>query len=566
MIAGLASLIITLGIIVLVIRRIAVGRRSGIDFADEVKDFFQYLILLILIVIVNTGLSGLISYALGADKRLIANQDLLARDSAYVVVATPLLIALSLWTRRTLERDEESRESFALLLYLTLVQVISFGVFATAGYSWILKLVDTRSFSGEDLGSALIWLVTLVFHYRMSQERLSTARRQLPFLILSGIALVLTIVATARLIRGLMIELLPFAETLLTTAGPNELARALILTLIALPAWYFYWFRNQSRTEATQLWNIYLLIIGIAGSLVTAIVSVSIVFYDILVWFLGDTSTNAAWIHFDGLPAATGALIGGLFSFTYHSSILRSHQGAEEGEIGRIYRYLLAAIGIVTTAVGAVTLVVSVVESLIQENQLVGRSPRNALLLAITLLVAGFPLWRILWSQIKHHISADPTHELSSISRKVYLFTLVGVSAIAAVVSTLTITVQIFQGLFGGDLGGATLRETSYAISILIVGILAGIFHLRIIQRERGSRQVSKRTHRYLLLIGPKDRTLERELVRSTGARVEIIASQDGLPSGWDRSEIEKLLAEHPDQELALIADEGKVRAIPIKR
>lgn len=565
MIAGFTSLIITLGVIVLVIRRIAVGRRSGVDFADEVKDFFQYLILLILIVIVNTGLSGLFAYAFGADKRLIANQDLLARNSAYVVVATPLLIALSLWTKRTLERDEDSRKSFALLLYLTLVQIISFGVFATAGYNWLLELVERRSLMGEDFGSVLIWLATLVFHYRMSQERLGE-RRQLPFLFLSGIALILTIVATARLIRGLMIELLPFAETLLTTAGPNELVRALILTLIALPTWYFYWLRNEAQAEATQLWNIYLLIIGIAGSLVTAIVSVSIIFYDILVWFLGDTSTNAAWIHFDGLPAATGALVGGLLSFAYHSRILGIHHDAEEGEIGRIYRYLLSAIGIVTTAVGAVTLMVSIVESLIQESQLVGRSPRNALLLAITLLVAGFPLWRVLWTQIKERISANHTLELSSISRKVYLFTLVGVSAIAIVVSTLTIAVQIFQGLFGGDLGDSTLRETSYAISILIVGIMAGIFHLRIIQNERGSRQVSKRSHRYLLLIGPRDHLLERELARSTGARVEMIASHDGMPSDWDRGEIERILTEHPDQELALIADTGKVRAIPIQR
>ncbi|MGA1706228.1 MAG: DUF5671 domain-containing protein, partial [Candidatus Nanopelagicaceae bacterium] len=139
MIAGFASLIITLGIIVLVIRRIAVGRRGGVDFADEVKDFFQYLLLLILILIVNSGLSGLIGYVSDSGKRLIANEDLLARDSAFVVVATPLLVAVAFWTHRTLERDEQSRESFALLLYLALIQVIAFANFATSAYRWILE-------------------------------------------------------------------------------------------------------------------------------------------------------------------------------------------------------------------------------------------------------------------------------------------------------------------------------------------------------------------------------------------------------------------------------------------
>ena len=566
MIAGLASLVITFGVIILVIRRIAVGRRGGIDFADEVKDFFQFLLLLILILIVNSGIAGLISYALNSDKRLIANEDVLARDSAFVVVATPLLIAVALWTRRTLERDEDAKESFAFLLYLSAIQIISFASFATNAYRWLLDFVDSGAIAGPDLGSTLVWLATLLFHYRMSRLRLTQERIQFPFLILSGISLVLTIVASARVVRALMVEFMPFAETILTTAGPNELARGLILALIALPTWYAYWFINQSRAQATQIWNIYLLIAGVGGSLVAALVSASTILYDTLVWFFGDTTTNAAWAHFDALPTASGALIATLLSFTYHSRVLAAHHDSEEGEIGRIYRYLLSAIGLVTSAVGAVTLVVAVVESFIEENQLVGRSPRNALLLAITLLVVGLPVWQILWARINHRIKEDPTHELASISRKVYLFTVVGVSAIAVVASALTITVQIFQGLFGGDLGGATVREISYAVSILVVGLIGGIVHLQIIRHERTQAGPRSKTHKFLLLIGPSDKALARELERSTGARVEILESLDGLATQWDRAKIKELLAEKKDSEIALIAEAGQIKAIPIKR
>ncbi len=566
MIAGLASLIITLGAIILVVRRIAVGRRGGIDFADEVKDFFQYLLLLILLIIVNTGLSGLITYAFGSDKRLIANEDLLARDSAYVVVATPLLVAVSLWTRRTLERDQESRESFALLLYLTAIQVVAFASFATNTYGYFIELAEDGAILGEDLGSALLWLVTLIFHYRMTSRRLAPIRAQLPFLLLSGISLVVSIVAIARIARGLMVEFLPFAETILTTSGPNEISRGLILGLIAIPTWYFYWLINQSHARPTQLWNIYLLIIGVGASLVAALVSTSIIFYDVLVWFFGDPNTNAAWAHFDGVPSAVGALVGTLISFAYHSLILQGHHDAEEGEIGRIYRYLLAAIGLVTAAVGAVTLVVSIVESFIEENLLVGRSPQNALLLGLTLLAVGLPVWLAMWRQIGQLVASDATHELTSISRKVYLFTIVGVSAIAAVASILTITVQIFQGIFGGDLGGTSLREMSYAISILVVGLVAGIAHIQIIRHERTIVAPKEKTHKFLLLIGPADKALARELERSTGARVEFLESLDGLATEWDREKIATLLKNSKDAEIALIADSGQIRAIPIKR
>jgi Domain of unknown function (DUF5671) len=566
MIFGLASLIITLGAIILVVRRIAVGRRGGIDFADEVKDFFQYLLLLILIAIVNTGLSGLIGYVASSDKRLIANQDLLAQNSAFVVVATPLLVAVALWTNRTLERDEDSRESFALLLYLSAIQIIAFGFFATNTYRWILEAIDGGSIITSDTGSALVWLVTLVLHYSMSKNRLSESRIQIPFLLLSAISLVITIVAAARIIRALMIEFLPFAETIIATTGTNELTRGLILALIAIPTWYFYWLIDQSRAETNQLWNIYVMIVGVGGSLIAALVGLSIIFYDTLVWFLGDASTNAGWIHFDRAPGATGALVGTVIAFVYHSRVLQLHRDAEEGEIGRIYRYLLSGIGLGTSAVGAVTFVVSIVESLIQDDLLVGRSPRNALLLAVTLLLSGLPLWQIMWQRINHRISIDKTHELSSIARKVYLFTVVGVSAIAAVVSILTITVQIFQGLFGGDLGGATVREISYAISIFAVGVGGGLWHLRIIRSEREFTGPRVRTHRRLLLVGPADKSFVRELERSTGARIDFVESMDGVGTTWDREKVARLLEETKNTDLALIAESGQITAIPLKR
>ncbi len=566
MIAGLASLIITIGVIVLVVRRIAVGRKGGIDFADEVKDFFQFLLLLILILIVNSGLSGLIDYVLGSDKRIIGNEDVLARDSAFVVVATPLLIATALWTRRTLDREKDSKESFALLLYLSAIQIIAFASFATAGYRWALTLIDEGTVLGRDLGSTLVWLATLIFHFRMSVQRLTKDRLQVPFLLLSGISLIVTIIATARIIRALMVEFLPFAETILSTTGTGELTRGLVTALLAVPTWYFYWFNDRSRSNPTQLWNIYLLILGVGGSLVAALVSSSIIFYDTLVWFFGDADSNAWWAHFDRLPGATGALVGTLISFFYHSRVIAAHHDAEEGEIGRIYRYLLSAIGLVTSAVGAVVLVVSIVESLIEDDLLVGRSPRNALLLAVTLLVVGLPLWQVLWRRIDSRIEVEREHELSAISRKVYLFTIVGVSAIAVVVSALTMTVQIFQGLFGGDLGGTTVREISYAISIFAVGLIAGIGHLQIIRHERAETGPREKTHKFLLLIGPADKALARELERSTGARVEILESLDGLATSWDREKVQRLLSETKDSELALIADSGDIRAIPIKR
>jgi hypothetical protein len=67
-------------------------------------------------------------------------------------------------------------------------------------------------------------------------------------------------------------------------------------------------------------------------------------------------------------------------------------------------------------------------------------------------------------------------------------------------------------------------------------------------------------------MIGPADKPLARELERSTGARVEIVESLDGLATVWDREKVRLLLAANKEAELALIADSGQIKAIPIKR
>jgi hypothetical protein len=47
---------------------------------------------------------------------------------------------------------------------------------------------------------------------------------------------------------------------------------------------------------------------------------------------------------------------------------------------------------------------------------------------------------------------------------------------------------------------------------------------------------------------------------------VEIVESFDGLATVWDREKVRLLLAENKEAELALIADSGQIKAIPIKR
>ncbi|MFM2126809.1 MAG: hypothetical protein RL287_287 [Actinomycetota bacterium] len=57
MIFGIISLLITFTVPLLIIRWFIIRRSARRDFGDEIREIFQYLATLVLLVIVNTGLS-----------------------------------------------------------------------------------------------------------------------------------------------------------------------------------------------------------------------------------------------------------------------------------------------------------------------------------------------------------------------------------------------------------------------------------------------------------------------------------------------------------------------------
>ena len=566
MIFGIISLLITFTVPLLIIRWFIIRRSARRDFGDEIREIFQYLATLVLLVIVNTGLSGLIANLLPAPDRLVTDENLMARNTAFIVVGAPLLLLITRWNRKSLSPNKDENDGFALQLYFVIAPITALIITSVNAYQFVMTSLTDKSVDGQGLATTVIWALTLALHYRLARRIFTTERRQPSYLLACAISLVLVVVGLARIIASITTTLLPFSENTLVTSGPSELIRGATLLGIAVVPWISYWFFGERKGEESSLWSAYLLLIGIFAPLVTMLVGASVIFYQLLIWYFGDPQESSFWVHLSDVPAATGALISAGAAFAYHQVTLRIAHHEKRSEVSRIYEYLLAAGGLATTAIAVSMGLVSIVESFTSQVQLLGSSATNTALLALTLFLVGLPLWLAFWRRITLRVRSNPDSELRSPTRRVYLILVLGISGIGAIAALLTVVVRFFEGIFNSNLGTATFRELAYPLSILITTALVASYHFNIFRHDRARAPKAADGLKYLLLIGPQDAQLKRILERETGARIDFVRLADGFEGSWSQERVRSLIASNAHPELALIHDSSEYKVIPIQR
>ena len=118
-------LLVGLGVVAVVAVRRMTARGGGpATEGHAVRRLFQYLLLYALLVVVATGLSGLLGRLLSAPLAS-ADQSELARSVAFTVVGVPLFVLVALWSRRRLAVDPFESASPAWALYITAASLTS---------------------------------------------------------------------------------------------------------------------------------------------------------------------------------------------------------------------------------------------------------------------------------------------------------------------------------------------------------------------------------------------------------------------------------------------------------
>jgi hypothetical protein len=301
------------------------------------------------------------------------------------------------------------------------------------------------------------------------------------------------------------------------------------------------------------------LLVGVGGGFVMAVVGGTAVLNSAAVWLLGDPSARTAAEHFTGTSTALGAVVLGALTWWYHRRAFALGAPPGRTELTRVREYLLAAIALVATASGVVSGVSALAEMV--DSPAYERSVANGLIGAVTLLVVGAPLWWWFWSGAQRALAADPAPELASPTRRVYLFVLFGVGGVVAVIAVLVAAFIGIEAGLRGEFGDETVQDLGIPLGLLVATATISGYHWAVYRRERRIPPPKEATcgPREVLLVGPMDEDVAADVRRATGASVELWTTP-GAP--WSGADVLAAIGEVAGSAVVVVAVDGAPRAV----
>lgn len=539
---------------------------SGPRVSDgsSIRRFFTYVVLFALLMVAGSGVAGLLSRVIDVGRPTEGFDDLLAQQTAFAVVGVPLYAVVAAWTRGRIRSDPTEARSRGFTLYLTAASVVSIiltvqAVQATVG--WALGVPFS---GGSQFAEIAVWGGTWLVH-RWIEGRV-VGRDVLTWAGFLGTAIGLGVAAAGAvlLVGSLLGQALGIPAPQAVDA-PSMLQLGVMFLVAGLPVWVVCWALPARRLQRGTLWHVLVLLVGVAGGLLTAVVGASVALDRVVVWLVHGADGAAARL--EALPWALGALVVGALVWAYHRAVLRVTDDKGRTEVRRAYDYLLAGVGLVAAAVGLVVMIVAGIEGLAGTDVALvgGGDPVDTVIAAATLLVVGVPVWWVFWRRSQRAVSADPVGERRSGSRRVYVLLVFGVAGVAAVGALLTGVVSVLTDVFAGTVGPQTLQAIRYPIGIIVTSGLVAAYHWTVLRADRSVLGEQQRGPRYVLLVGPADPDVARLVHGRTGGTVNLLARTDAAPAPWSVDNLGDVLADVSASAVVVVADEdGELHTIPV--
>ena len=585
-----------------VIYAVVVARRPGSD-DEEVEPgigtprrLFIYGLALVGLAIGAQGLSMLIGGALDAlaGDTVIADSDTeFARGLAFTLVGTPAWVIFWLAGKRSLRSHPVEQRSQARRGYSALVRAAAllFVVFnAVPIGEWLLRV---EPFEGGPLGFALVWGGVWAFHSRAAalESAPTTATRLLDRLYVYFAALVGLAMLGPGLARLLQEALQVAYDALFRSPVVGSGARlwseagrsALTVVAIGGVVWWWHWLRAALRDQPSTLWRAYVFLFGVLGGLTVAVVASTVLLHGVLQWLFGVPSARVAAAHFDFLPATIAALVVGAGSWGYHSATLRERLTtavAERTGSERVYRYLVATAGLATLAAGLVALFAVTIDAAVPDAAGTLRSAgwwRNQLVLGVTLLTIGTPLWARYWFDAQLRVAAGATGERSALSRRSLIFGVFGVAVMVALVNLTILLFQLFNAALQDGVSAQTVQDIRWSVALLLTAGAISVYYWLVLREDQRAlaaeapqpAAAAPRPKQVVLLVAGSGEALARELERRLGARVRIWRRLDGPEPGAALSDAQvealegRVAAAAGDRVAVIVGATGEVEVVP---
>ena len=544
MVIGLFVQIALIALVVFGIRAIR-HRRTSAPLGTQIRNVFQYVVLLALLVASASGLSGLLGMVIDRADVVKADSSELALNLSLLFVGVPLLVIVGLWTKRRIARDPLETESPGWTLFVTIAVIAPLVVALFGVYAMLRFAFRADNYDGFALAQAVVWGATWFCVDRLDRQLSPGPHTALRHVAAALIGLGLAAVGVGQLVAAVLERILwPGSANAVLVDNTDLLASAVALLIIGAAVWMRYWVRGLATVPDSDGWRLVVVLFGVAGGLITAIVAGATVLYRVAVWWLGTPSATAISDHFSSLPSALGAACAGLMVWAYHRAVLAARRGQQRTEIDRTYDYVMSIGGLIASGVGVVILLGAFVEALTGSALLAGDPALNTLLLAVVLLIIGIPVWWVHWRAAGvHHASGDPD-EIDSVSRRVYLISLIGVGGLVALGTGIATVYAFLRDVLDSTLSTSTARSMRFPLAVLLTSGGIAIYHLGVFRADhRGVEQTAFRKNaRRLVLVGPYSAVIDRLLREQGETKVEWIVTRSGV---WSADALQTIRAEH---------------------
>ncbi len=499
-------------------------RRSGGDAGRVLRRIFRYGMLLVLLSLVGTGLSGLVAVA---DPDVVSGPGYTAFMLACVIIAGPGLALAGWWVARALRRSGGDDAGWEF--YLVAAELLSLGVATTGMYLWLVGLVD-GTFRIAPVGVTVVWGAIWFVHNVLAERR--NREGYLRFGILLGClgGLVAGSVSAGFFLDALLARIYNLlVSATVVTGGPDPLLSGVIGLAIWGGVWLRYWVFLGLRTGRTAWWRAYVLLIGVVGGLITTLNGVWGVAYRILDWFFGEPSESAVRHFEEVLPTLALVVVGGLV-WRYHRRVLQGAGPVSRSEVDRVHEYTVAGVGLVATVSGLTAVIAASVGAMVPGDLMDGLD-RSDLVAAVTVLLVGAPVWWRYWVAAQGVRQTDPDSELHSPTRRIYLICVFGVGAVLALGSLFSLAYRILESLLGNEFGSLTVFAIRWPLALVITVGIAAVYHraVRRVDLVDSPPEAPTMRVRSVVLVGSRGGEVASSVEEQTGVKVQV----------WERTDVD---------------------------
>lgn len=447
-------------------------------------------------------------------RELNAPKSTIALQTAVILVGLPIFLVHWLWAQRLAARESEERSAVLRRIYLVGMMAGFVAPFANSAYNLLNTLLrqllgvprplySFNTYPAPSLGGNVIYagvalLVLALFWGYQWYTLAADARwpevetavqalvRRVYALVFATAGLVITVAALIPLLRWLLLQI---GQRPTATLSQSALASWLAQLLVGLGLWLVFWQWAQHLYAAGQpeeresvLRKLYLYTAVFLGT-VAVVASATIPLAGLLSRLLnaplsGDVRGSLSVLVVMGL-------VWGYHAFVLGQDVRQSTAQPQQAGIRRLYRYLVAGVGLLALLIG-VGGVISILFFTLDGEPFIGEV-RQALAWFIAAIMAGLLVWLLPWWRIQAAATeegAEGPAERQSLVRKIYLYLFIFLATMTVLGTAVYIVSQLVELLLDSRTTAHLLRDLGMALAYSLLAGGLWLYHGSILRSD----------------------------------------------------------------------------------